>query len=50
MDPDGIKIVGTYLTFYAGVIGLAFAWEVIRALIYGVVLLVVLRKVSKGRS
>ncbi len=44
MDPEGIKAVGAYLTFYAGVIGVAFAWEVIRISMFGVMLLIVLRK------
>jgi hypothetical protein len=44
MDPDGIKAVGAYLTFYAGVIGVALAWEVIRVALFGVMLMIVLRR------
>lgn len=44
MDPEGIKAIGAYLTFYAGLIGIAFAWEVVRTVLFGIVLLYVLKK------
>lgn len=48
MDPEGIKIVGAYLTYYAGIFVAAFAWEIVRTVLLGVMLLIVLRKVRKG--
>lgn len=48
MDAEGIKIIGDLLLYFAGIIATAFLWEVIRAALYGAVLLYVLRRAMKG--
>lgn len=44
MDPEGIKVVGELMVYFAGIFATALAWEVIRTVLFGIMLLYVLKK------
>ncbi len=44
MDPEGIKVIGSLIIYFGGIFAGALAWEILRTVLFGIMLLFVLKK------
>lgn len=49
MDPQGVQTIGAYLTFWAGLIGLAMLYDVLKISFMGLVFYVVAKRVLRRK-